>query len=59
MKKFVASVDYVKGIDTESAFVSDGEPIAKYFRADRIHLTDEGYDVFADIIKKEVFGEKV
>lgn len=59
MKKFVASVDYVKGIDTESSFISNGEPIAEYFRPDRVHLTAEGYDVFAKIIKKEVFGEEV
>ena len=59
MKKFVASVDYVKGIDTESSFILNGEPIAEYFRPDRVHLTDEGYDVFAKIIKKEVFGEEV
>lgn len=42
-------------INTSTYFLnSDGTPIDKYFRSDRLHLNEEGYQVWSYIIKKEL-----
>ena len=45
-------------IRTDFAFLNEsGIPIDKYFRSDKLHLTEQGYAVWTEIIKKEL--EKV
>lgn len=42
-------------IETSPAFLGkDGKPINEYFLDDKLHLTQKGYDVWADIIKKSL-----
>lgn len=42
-------------ISTESAFLdSGGLPVSEYFRDDKLHLSEMGYSVWTDIIKKEL-----
>lgn len=57
MKTFVANTSWLNGIDMADELTSGGNPIAEFFRSDGIHLTDAGYDVFAEIIQREVFGQ--
>jgi glycerophosphoryl diester phosphodiesterase len=42
-------------ISTKKDFLnSDGTPIRQYFRADKLHLNEEGYKVWSGIIKSEI-----
>jgi glycerophosphoryl diester phosphodiesterase len=42
-------------IRTDFAFLNKGgQPINEYFRYDRLHLTEKGYEVWTEIIKKEL-----
>jgi len=49
-------------IKTDYAYLNDkGLPITEYFRDDKLHLTEKGYSVWTEIIKKElnmVLGKK-
>ncbi|ADQ18538.1 GDSL-type esterase/lipase family protein [Leadbetterella byssophila] len=39
-------------IETAEAFLGpDGKPIPAYFRADKLHLTQQGYDLWSGLIK--------
>lgn len=38
----------------ESYIGSDGKPIKEYFLEDKLHLTQKGYDVWAEIIKRNL-----
>jgi glycerophosphoryl diester phosphodiesterase len=42
-------------IATEKSFLNEsGLPITEYFRTDKLHLTEKGYAVWREIIKKEL-----
>jgi lysophospholipase L1-like esterase len=42
-------------IRTDYAFLNDkGEPRDELFRTDKLHLTEQGYAVWSEIIKKEI-----
>lgn len=42
-------------IETAPAFLgADGKPIKEYFREDKLHQTQKGYDVWAGLIKKSL-----
>ena len=42
-------------IETAPSFLGkDGKPIREYFVDDKLHLTQKGYDVWADVIKKSL-----
>jgi len=42
-------------IKTDYAYLNDkGLPITEYFRDDKLHLTEKGYSVWTEIIKKEL-----
>jgi lysophospholipase L1-like esterase len=42
-------------IKTDSAFLNEkGVPIEKYFRNDKLHLSEEGYKVWKEIIKSDL-----
>lgn len=58
MKELVANTEWLNGIDTFDALTRDGEAKKELYRADGIHLNDEGYDVFAEIINENVFNKK-
>ena len=59
MKQLVADTDWLNGIDTFDELTRDGEAKKELFRDDGIHLNDDGYDVFAEIINNAVFNKKV
>lgn len=41
-------------INTDSAFISNGLPVDTLFLGDRLHLNNDGYRVWRDLIKKEL-----
>jgi lysophospholipase L1-like esterase len=42
-------------IRTDFAFLNEkGMPIDEYFREDKLHLTEKGYEIWTAIIKKEL-----
>ena len=42
-------------IRTDSAFLNEqGLPKDEFFVADKLHLNEEGYEIWTDIIKKEL-----
>ena len=58
MKGLVAKTDWLNGIDTFNYFTKDGEVRKDLFRTDGIHLNEEGYKVFAEIINNAVFNKQ-
>lgn len=58
MKELVANTQWLNGIDTFDDLTRDGEAKKELYRPDGIHLNDDGYDVFAEIINRNVFNKK-
>lgn len=58
MKQLVAKTDWLNGIDTFNYFTQDGEVKKDLFRSDGIHLNEDGYKVFAEIINNAVFNKQ-
>ena len=58
MKELVANTEWLNGIDTFDDLTRDGEAKKELYRPDGIHLNDDGYDVFAEIINRNVFNKK-
>lgn len=58
MKDLVSKTEWLNGIDTFDELTRDGEAKTELYRDDGIHLNDDGYDVFAKIIKEKVFKEQ-
>jgi hypothetical protein len=55
IKEYSKSSKNLFYIETAPAFLGkDGKPIPEYFLEDKLHLTQKGYDVWADIIKKSL-----
>ena len=57
MKKLVADTNWLNGIDTFTSLTKDGEARKDLYRDDGIHLNEEGYDIFAQIINDAVFNK--
>ena len=57
MKTLVANTDWLNGIDTFGDLTQDGEAKKDLYRSDGIHLNEDGYDVFAQIINAAVFNK--
>lgn len=57
MKNLVSATEWLNGIDTFEQLTKDGEAKKELYRDDGIHLNDDGYDVFAEIIDKAVFSK--
>lgn len=55
MKLLVKNTDWLNGIDTFDYLTKDGEARKELYRSDGVHLNDDGYDVFAEIINNAVF----
>lgn len=58
MKELVANTEWLNGIDTFDDLTRDGEAKKELYRPDGIHLNEDGYDVFAEIINRNVFNKK-
>lgn len=58
MKQLVAKTDWLNGIDTFNYLTQDGEVKKELFRTDGIHLNEDGYKVFAEIINNAVFNKQ-
>ncbi len=58
MKQLVEKTEWLNGIDTFSSFTQDGEVKKELFRPDGIHLNEDGYKVFAEIINNAVFNKQ-
>ena len=58
MKDLVANTEWLNGIDTFDDLTRDGEAKKELYRPDGIHLNDDGYDVFAEIINENIFNKK-
>ena len=58
MKQLVAQTDWLNGIDTFNSFTENGEVKKDLFRDDGIHLNDEGYKVFSEIVNNAVFNKQ-
>lgn len=55
IKAYCQSKKNLQFIDTEQIFLDEkGFPIKEYFRGDKLHLTQKGYDVWAATIKKKL-----
>ena len=57
MKLLVKNTDWLNGIDTFDYLTKDGEARKELYRSDGVHLNDDGYDVFAEIINNAVFNK--
>lgn len=57
MKALVAKTDWLSGIDTFDRLTQDGEARKELYRPDGIHLNDDGYKLFAEIINAAVFNK--
>lgn len=58
MKELVANTEWLNGIDTFDDLTRDGEAKKELYRPDGIHLNEDGYDVFAEIINRNIFNKK-
>ena len=54
MKAYCDARDFVVGIDTFDVLTENDDPIFELFRADGIHLTDHGYEVWAEELLKHI-----
>lgn len=59
MKTYASQNDFFTAIDMESQLTSNGNAIADYFKADNVHMTTKGYEVWTSIIRKYLFKENV
>ena len=57
MNLLVKNTDWLNGIDTFDYLTKDGEARKELYRSDGVHLNDDGYDVFAEIINNAVFNK--
>ena len=55
MKTLVENTDWLSGIDTFDRLTQDGEARKDLYRPDGIHLNEDGYKLFAEIINAAVF----
>lgn len=54
IKKFCDSEENLFFIDTTNEFIKEGEARPELFRNDMLHLNEEGYDLWASIIKNSL-----
>ncbi len=57
MKALVKDTDWLSGIDTFDRLTQDGEVRKDLYRPDGIHLNEDGYKLFAEIINAAVFNK--
>ena len=57
MKSYLSQKKGMNYLDLgKSLMDSNGRPRAKYFREDRLHLSEEGYQVWSDTLEKYLVG---
>jgi len=55
LEQIASEQTQVHFIPTANAFLSaDGQPIEGYFKSDKLHLNEEGYRVWSEILKKHL-----
>ncbi|MFR1565329.1 MAG: GDSL-type esterase/lipase family protein [Christensenellales bacterium] len=52
MREYCAARDWVTAVDMEQALLKDGNPVPEYFKSDGMHLTEAGYAVWTQELKK-------
>jgi lysophospholipase L1-like esterase len=58
IKEFAQKKKKVKFVNIEEAMLGkDGKPIADYFESDGLHLNEEGYRVWSEVLKPYISGK--
>ena len=52
MREYCAARDWVTAVDMEQALLKDSNPVPEYFKSDGMHLTEAGYAVWTQELKK-------